>query len=325
MRPTLLTTPGEYEEAVRTVVQDHNRLRVAVAFWGAGIEKIFSERSSPQDVELVCNLMSGGCNPHVIEALLSRFDIRMSDRLHAKVLIGDDCAIVGSANLSANGLALEGAEATHWFEAGLLTSCAATVGQVEEWFQQLWKDSRRIETRDLEAAKERWLIQRQTRPSRITAGLIADLPLSEVLDRDAWVAIWRDDADKAGYRLFADVKRSMPKEIDPAKIAFWQDWDDLPRERTLIDVRYGVQGGIVVGPAYRRIPILDPVPRNETSIQVSLQERDVLGYRFTIKQRRALSRAIRANVATAWRHSEGDAVVISLAQAMYGQRAITQR
>ena len=79
------------------------------------------------------------------------------DTLHAKVVIADAGALISSANVSTNGLALEGVTAQTWQEAGVLLPWAATSrSETIDWFQRLWDKARAIEDSDLEQAELLW-------------------------------------------------------------------------------------------------------------------------------------------------------------------------
>jgi hypothetical protein len=107
------------QEAIRDVLKSAN-VRCAVAFWGRGAEKSFGAKIS--NVKIICNLNMGGTNPEPIKILskdVRRFELRQCDTLHAKVYIGDQSAVVTSANNSTNGLGVEGALTKGWIEAGV--------------------------------------------------------------------------------------------------------------------------------------------------------------------------------------------------------------
>lgn len=160
MRRIMTFLVGEaLEKAIRKVTRGAE-VRCAVAFWGHRAEKLFSD---PRGARIICNLRAGGTNPGEIEKLKAAGAIvRQSDRLHAKVYVGRDWAIVTSANASANGLGLEGQEQASWIEAGVeLKDPSAAAG----WFEEQWKGSREIEDKDIREAKSRWKHRRRNRPS----------------------------------------------------------------------------------------------------------------------------------------------------------------
>ena len=100
-----------FDAELRAAVQNLQRKRqwyCAVAFWGRGAEEL-TRGIGHDNVKIICNLKSGGTNPYVIEVLQHQ-NVRQNDLLHAKVYLGDNAAIVCSANASANGLGFEGRE-----------------------------------------------------------------------------------------------------------------------------------------------------------------------------------------------------------------------
>lgn len=133
------------------------RLDCAVAFWGQGSERLLE---SAEKVRVILNLKSGGTNPSVVEALLKTHGperIRQYDKIHAKVYLGADAAIVTSANASINGLKYEGDEAQGWEEAGTLVS-GSVVESVKNWFDGIWnsEECTSISPADLENARVQW-------------------------------------------------------------------------------------------------------------------------------------------------------------------------
>ena len=163
--------PDQYTTTLECMVADEPALDVAVAFWGQGADRrIHPNESKP--IRVICNLRSGGSNPWAIQSLLTRAEtyphvqVRQCDRLHAKVLIGASQALIGSANISANGLGLEGSEAAHWLEAGFHTNNLAEIASSQRWFDQLWSsmDARDITVEDMANAIEAYKRNQSSRP-----------------------------------------------------------------------------------------------------------------------------------------------------------------
>ena len=132
----------------------------AVAFWGAGAAGKLHQ-GGQGEFRAICNLASGGTNPFEIRKL-NRKNIRQSDTLHAKVYIGSQNVIVGSANISANGLGFEGIEQARWTEAGTLAHDTAAA---LEWFDKLWNEAREIMESDLKEAEKVWNRRQKARPT----------------------------------------------------------------------------------------------------------------------------------------------------------------
>lgn len=197
-----------------------DRLHCAVAFWGKGSEKLIAlERR--RNFKIICNLKMGGTNPNVIKKM-PRDKVRQIDTLHAKVYIGDSFAIVTSANASANGLGLEGAEQASWIEAAVRVDHIAPICT---WFDSLWGEARNITDSDIENALVAWEQRHRAKPrSKRSTKAVApsfagfdtrgeDLPLI------AWVpnSAWEPNEDvlkmKLGY-YNKNVRRRIDEGID---------------------------------------------------------------------------------------------------------------
>ena len=97
----------DIQTQVRTITSRTGEVMAAVAYWGSGAAERtgLTEHDRPASVRAICDLLSGACNPDEIETLMQLgLSVRTLDRLHAKVWIGGDDVIVGSANASRNGL-----------------------------------------------------------------------------------------------------------------------------------------------------------------------------------------------------------------------------
>ena len=116
-----LITGSELSELLANTVASDQRVQMAVAFWGAGAMQGLKLENHP-NAQLICNLTSGGTNPHEIRKLMKAgISVRMHNRLHAKVgIVGDQFSFVGSSNMSANGLGFEGSETAFWEEANIV-------------------------------------------------------------------------------------------------------------------------------------------------------------------------------------------------------------
>lgn len=93
--------PDEYKKSrIEQLLDDEQRLSLAIAL-GKGAVELVSSRPG-KDFRILCNLMSGGTNPYVIQELrgLARSDgriqIHQCNQLHAKVVVGSCQALIGS-------------------------------------------------------------------------------------------------------------------------------------------------------------------------------------------------------------------------------------
>jgi len=196
------------------------KVRCAVAFWGAGAENSFG--LGVESARILCNLRAGGTNPAPLKTLLGRtgFTIRQCDRLHAKVYIGDDTAIVASANCSTNGMGIEGDPAHGWIEGGVVLD---QIDDVVNWFDELWADTN------------------LTRP--VTRRALNQVPLprgtsSPHEEPRSYVVIWTDDYSPAGEAAF----EALVEESGNSRIGAYEDWPQLPQGALLYDFHNGPNG-----------------------------------------------------------------------------------
>ena len=108
----------ELDQAIKAILGE-DECCAAVAFWGKGASDLLKKKNRGAKAKIICNLMSGGTNPYEVEKLMKIAHVKQLNDLHAKVYIGRDSSIVASANVSGNGLGLEGLEQNRWREAGL--------------------------------------------------------------------------------------------------------------------------------------------------------------------------------------------------------------
>jgi hypothetical protein len=148
---------------IAKLVETSFGVTMAVAFWGDGAGESLGLMRRQAPVSIVCNLKTGGTNPHEIEKLMGAgHEVRQCDDLHGKVYLFDDRVIIGSSNASANGLALQGAELAGWREANVVTSDPGIMQAAESWIERL--ETRPIDENDLEAAKEVFNRRRASTP-----------------------------------------------------------------------------------------------------------------------------------------------------------------
>lgn len=176
--PGILTGP-EAELQIGRFLGRCERARLAVAYWGAGAVKRLKLKEAAQrsaDIQIVCDLLSGGCNPAEVEQLrkaLGPEKIRTRDGLHAKAWITDVGCVLGSSNASANGLGQEADETKGLVEANLAypKPSPEDVANWERWFEeQAWTGSKVIDDAMIEEARLRWSRRRaeRDRPGSLT-------------------------------------------------------------------------------------------------------------------------------------------------------------
>ncbi len=137
---------------IKRLTDSSKKVRMAVAFWGDGATDGLGLEAKGQSATIICNLKSGGTNPHEIQKLINnKVFVLQCDTLHGKVYLFDDHVILGSSNASANGLALQGKELSGWHEANILTSERVILRDAEQWINRL--ETRVVSPIDMEEAK----------------------------------------------------------------------------------------------------------------------------------------------------------------------------
>jgi len=239
--PTRTTfLPGvSIRDEIRKLVHRSSRVWVAVAYWGAGATEWLDLKARKQrDVIVVCDLMSGACNPDEIASLRrhlgERFVLKL-DRLHAKTWLGDKCAIVGSANISANGLGFEATELAGLIEASMYSEDIATVEAVDHWFKSdVLPNATQISEADIRVARRRWKDRRANRPICSSSGSLLDAlkrSPSDFSDRN--FLVWIYDEGELSANAERELQRAR-KERRNQRIYAWENVEPGPPPGSII-------------------------------------------------------------------------------------------
>jgi len=227
------------KQLVEWVKNESGPLDIAVAFWGTGaVEELGLDRSG-RKIRILLDLSSGATNPEVVRQLLTYLPnaVRAVNRLHAKAFIGISKIAVGSANASANGLGIEGAEARQWHELTLITSDPTAVKEANIWFKKRWGDAEaiKVDSDRFKEAEQAWEENRKGRPlpdsgndCLITAAIKNP---QAYRDRGWYVVVDLENLSKEGL---AAVKREEAEQGRPAFA--WEDWPKMPPQARLISI-----------------------------------------------------------------------------------------
>lgn len=296
----MFLTSSDYQQAVTALAADEEELLAAVAFWGKEADQLICPRAG-QRARLICNLDSGATNPQVIKALRKKpgVTIRQSDKLHAKVIAGAKKALVGSANLSANGLNLEGSEQSWWDEAGLLTEEPGQIASIHQWFNQQWEDSRTISDQDLLLAQQRWSQRRSGRTASAPLTALERLRPGDVEDREIYLVIYNEAMSEDGEKAFQQAQKKrvcQPQTDNPVLPPLYEGWPDLPTNALLIDLYYEEGRKIeCAGIFTRTLQDIHFTYSDGSAGHLALcrQVHDVMGYAFDEKEARQFVKQIR--------------------------------
>lgn len=325
----MFISSSDYKQHLKALIDnEEGELRVAVAFWGKGaVEHIHPNDKRP--IRMICNLLSGGTNPKVIEDLWERakgepdiVKIGQCDRLHAKVILGSQQALIGSANLSSNGLSMEDDEAANWIEAGIMTTDMGELNGLGDWFEELWlsNDVRPINAQDLLAAKEAWKRRRGTRtnPNVDTSKSFSleQWSTPQLKDRPVYMMIYRTDLSPAGSEALEsaqeELNASKPSSSLPDYLNAFERWDHFPKghpgQTIELILVYWEQG---------RKPVCEGVGRSlnlrrdfrhangrPSWIDLSASSPTLLQQPFGEKEKRALTRCIADCIEDIWKAAE---------------------
>ena len=218
----------DIQAQVRPLASGSGEVMAAVAYWGKGAAKQtgLAEHKNPKAVRVICDLLSGACNPDEIETLAHLgFSVSTLDRLHAKVWIAGDNVIVGSANASHNGLPGDAEEAANAsIEAAVLSRDPRLARKLSAWFEQQWRTSSQLEDWHLDKARDMWSRRHRTGGRGFTTPLTEQTQHPGSLDRFA------------GLRLLAylgeDPSREAEKHV-AAKAGLYftdEEWQEFGKE-----------------------------------------------------------------------------------------------
>lgn len=126
---------------------------LAVAYWGDNALPLLINQDWKKPVRIICDLMSGFCHVETIRKLRSatHIEVRMSQKLHAKIYWTPRAVIIGSANASHRGLYQPWCNK----EAALRTRSKAIISETRHWFETQWTVAANITDPDLLAASKR--------------------------------------------------------------------------------------------------------------------------------------------------------------------------
>ena len=291
----------------RKAIRQHPEAVVAVPFWGKGaLQTLGLSRKMP--VRVVCNLDHPGCNPDVIADLRALgLKVRTHPRLHAKIYATRVMAIVGSSNVSTNGLTEEGAAAKGWIEANVLVDNPAFVNEVLRLFEVIWEDpaARPVRASDIAEARRR----RAARPPEsfglpLRATLLASCRETPRLFGSVHVAAYGEGLGENGARRLRAVKREALQRPGLAASDFRNAWgyqyEDVPGGAWIVDLDC-TSGPPKMRGCFRSTDVRLPV-EDETDLTIALRGTvDIGGRRFPLSRaEKARLEAVGGRLVAGW-------------------------
>ncbi|WP_202978191.1 phospholipase D-like domain-containing protein [Mariprofundus erugo] len=248
----------------------------------------------------------------MIDALRNKKGIllKQHDRLHAKVIVGGRRALVGSANLSGNGLNLEGNEMSGWEEAGLVTTDPKQIGAIKEWFTMIWKSSRAITDAEVEDARCKWKERRATRvkndpPNSRSGFLLKELGSEELADRPIYLTIYRDwisDEAKRACRMYEEELTGQQTSKSAKLPPMYENWPELPKEAQLIDLYYGPRGALRCYGVFTRTHDIKftYLAGSKGHLAVCRRDDKIMGCLFGVKESQRFAEDLRPCIEKIW-------------------------
>jgi hypothetical protein len=243
-------TDDKILEKISELFQKSGEIKCAVAFWGKGAPERLGLFDKNKEVKIICNLITGGSNPKVIEQLYKHYrdNIRTIDTIHSKVYWTKNGAIVGSANASNNGLNLT---LDRWIDAAIFIDNRDILNKISDWFDGLWDQAQIIDDKYIKAAKINWdknvrdklPISRQMLLKRSGSNsLFVALQQNPNSFKDVYFAIYSEKASPEAETNFEKLKRSersIIRLIKNSRLDFYENWDKLPDNKCkIIDLWY---------------------------------------------------------------------------------------
>jgi len=272
----------ENNKTIRELIEKEAALDCMVAFIGGNATNILWDKS--KKVRLICNLESGGTNPYAVEELLKSDNtkIRNQSQLHAKIYIGESQAIISSANLSANGLSLEGEEVNGWLEAGYKVSGTEEVEKLKDHFEKTWDEAEDISDELLNSAKEKWQKRRVSRPVTKCPGSSLLQALKnrafELVDRNIYFVVSRDAMSEEALKKRIELKKD--KNFG-GNADCYEGWDDLPENAYFIDLYIGPKLGFEFGGLFKSPENKILIPVDDDHLYICHKIGDIEGYKFS--------------------------------------------
>jgi hypothetical protein len=260
----MLIHGDRYFQELRRMLAEAKQASLAVAFWGDGAERLFAEWRG-ESLRVICNLSMGGTNPKAIAQLqqLPGAEVRQLSDLHAKLVLTDDKLVVGSANISTNGLGLEKNEVAGWRETGLLSEEPQHLKSANAWFDVQWQAAQEIKAADLEAAGAGWQRRRGRRPRIGNDTSFMTMSADTLRDRPVYFAIYRQYASKEAREALKNEKavaRANGQLEWVSGLDVFEAWEegDLPKDHdaAVIQIYWGRRGAMAIHSVVRPVPEL---------------------------------------------------------------------
>lgn len=238
-------------------------LRIACAFWGLGAEQ---ELSWDNSSKFVCDLSMGGTNPKVLRELgaPNNANLKAVDGLHAKVFLSSRGGVIGSANISDNGVGFMG-RASSLREAGVAVPRGSDEFQsAARWFDDLWNGSTAfaVDASKLIIAEALWKdrVRRATEAKRPvvkpSGASLFQLANQKIGHAHQWGIVFCASNEKdAGLEFHEELKSQDPTAPDWRAVLGFSGWSKKEvASWPEYFVSVGVRGGLALARRFASFP-----------------------------------------------------------------------
>ena len=248
------------KKQIEQILKKSKNINLAVAFWGQGASNSIKKVKNKK-IKIICNLESGATNPYEIIKIgkLVGFDkIRSIKNLHAKVYLTEKEMILGSSNFSANGLSLEGNEINKLIEANVSLDDKNVIFQANNWFSDLWSQSKKINQRYCEEFISKWAKNRnRSRTKKVVTDFFGAYEEGLYNEDEIYIII-----DTGGFTLAEEkigdklAKESVKNDLlyEGKEISYWYGYEDIPRDALIINYFYEKNGRLDCYGVWKTLP-----------------------------------------------------------------------
>lgn len=293
---TKFITTLETRDEIQRLLRHSSEAILAVAFIGRGAKKWIEGRGiNFGNISIICDIESGACNPDEIQILIdSGVKLLAKRRLHAKVFWTPECVIVGSSNLSANGLGFEGDEISSNIEASFSSSNTSIINAVKIWIDnEVIPTASGITPSMIEQCRIAWKKRRDDRDkvSLYTTNTINHATIAKCIKnnpeyfRDKSILLWvrPDEAPSVeADKILDETKNEFPDE----NLDMWEIDDEkllIPFGCYVID--YYHKNGVVSDGDMWKMADLPLVKRYGTMVMFAykVEKFENMNYRGSVK------------------------------------------
>ncbi len=261
-------------EAIRRLFDAAPSAKIAVAFWGSGAVASLGLDRAKFDIDVICNLDSGACNPIEIDRLRHlgpHASVRSDPRLHGKVYWTPDGVVVGSSNASTNGLAVE-IGLSGWAEANIQSNDREIIDATLTWFETRKQKSYEITDRQIVLATQLWNDRCRSAPAGLKLASDIGAAVRSSPDHPAWssikLAVYTEDYSREGRRALKEERRTNPILRSMGAYESWRD--EIQAGDWLLDFQVdGAQGAFG---GYCCVP----TPKLESKLMTYLHKRSAI-------------------------------------------------